>query len=336
MTLFRGLFVRKDATRGTSAVEARKSLAGIFLPSGAHGARPGVLDGLTVAGTAGWAYSVAAGHVVLSRSAADGAILAGNDAGASVSTSPAPASGSRIDLIWLKHSDVDAGDPTSEIALGVTEGTAAASPVAPVLPAGAFELARATVAAGASSTSHASVTITATATRTGMRGGQVTAPTLASLEALYPSAPAGLTAWVTSENGVYVRAGGQWRLLWQDTGWVTSGIAVTGNSNFIVSAYAMRRRGDHVKGRITATFTGNTLSSDAAGDFANVTLPTIPAEWSPTGYSAPITMERVGAAVSFGWAETTGQLRLISSSLQSAVVLATGATYVIDLDHVTR
>ena len=225
MTLFRGLFVRKDATRGTSAVEARKALAGIFLPGGAHGARPGVLDGLTVAGTAGWAYSVAAGYVVLSRSAADGAILAGNDAGASVSTSPAPASGSRIDLIWLKHSDVDAGDPTSEITLGVTEGTAAASPVAPVLPTGAFELARATVAAGASSTSHASVTIAATATRTGMRGGQVTAPTLASLEALYPSAPDGLTAWVTSENGVYVRSGGQWRLLWQDTGWKTLAVS---------------------------------------------------------------------------------------------------------------
>lgn len=120
-----------------------------------------------------------------------------------------------------------------------------------------------------------------------------------------------------------------------DTGWVTSGIAVTGNANFTVSAYSLRRIGKHIKGRITVTFTGNPLSSDASGDFANVLLPTIPTAWAPTGFSAPITMERVGAAVSFGWAETNGQLRLVSSSLQSVTVLATNATYVIYLDHFT-
>ncbi|QIK83116.1 hypothetical protein [Sanguibacter sp. HDW7] len=211
MTFFRGLFVRKDATRGTSPVEARKSLAGLFLPAGAVGARAGVLSGLAVSGTGSWAYSVSAGYVVLSRSAADGAVLAGNDAAATVTTSPAPASGSRIDLVWVKHSDVDAGDPTSEIALGVTEGTAAASPVAPTLPTGVFELARVTVAAGATSTSHASVSIASTATRSGLRGSQVTAPTVASLDVLYPSAPDGLTAWATTENGVYVRLSGRWR-----------------------------------------------------------------------------------------------------------------------------
>ena len=145
----------------------------------------------------------------------------------------------------------------------------------------------------------------------------------------------GMMCHIASEDAVYLRSGGQWRLWWQDTGWVTSGLAVTGNANFTVTAYSMRRSGNHVKGRIAVTFTGGSLSSDAAGDFANVALPTIPADWAPTGFSAPITMERVGAAVSFGWAETTGQLRLISSSLQSAVVLATGASYVIYLDHFT-
>ena len=145
----------------------------------------------------------------------------------------------------------------------------------------------------------------------------------------------GMMCHVASESAVYVRAGGQWRLLWQDTGWVTSGLAVTGNASFTVTAYSVRRSGNHIKGRITVTFTGSPLSSDANGDFANVTLPTIPTAWAPTGYSAPITMERVGAAVSFGWAGTNGQLHLVSSSLQSAVVLVTGATYVIYLDHFT-
>lgn len=135
------------------------------------------------------------------------------------------------------------------------------------------------------------------------------------------------TTWRTIADKEYYDA--------QDTGWVTSGLTVTGNANFTVSAYVMRRIGKHVKGRISVTFTGSPLSSDAGGDFTNVALPTIPAAWAPTGFSAPITMERVGAAVSFGWAATTGQLSLVSSSLQSAVVLATGAPYVIYLDHFT-
>ena len=39
MSLIRGLFVRKDATRGTTPVEARKALAGLLTPAGAFGAR---------------------------------------------------------------------------------------------------------------------------------------------------------------------------------------------------------------------------------------------------------------------------------------------------------
>lgn len=230
MGLIRGLFVRKDGTRGTSPVEARKALAGLITPAGAFGARPGALSGLTVTGTAGWSYSVAPGHLVTSRSVTDGVVLSANDGAATVSTSPAPGTGGRIDLIWVRHGDVDLGDATSENVFGVTQGTVSASPVAPALPAGAMELARATVMAGAGSTNAAGVTLTNTAKRTGLRGGAVEVPSYAHLETMLGDAPDGLQAWVAAENGYYVRAGGDWRVLWKPPVWVDIVAAVNVNA----------------------------------------------------------------------------------------------------------
>lgn len=122
-------------------------------------------------------------------------------------------------------------------------------------------------------------------------------------------------------------------VLWRDTGWVTSGLAISTSANFTLSSYALRRVANRVTGRIVVVFTGSPLSSDASGDFANVNIGSLPTGWHPSAYAMPMTMERVGAAVSYGWAEANGTLRLISSSLQSAVVLATNAQYAIYLDH---
>ncbi|WP_454728841.1 hypothetical protein [Cellulosimicrobium protaetiae] len=173
MALFRGLFVRKDATRGTTPVEARKALAGLLAPLGPAGARAGILGGGNVVGTSGWAYSVPGMHAVLTRGASDGAVLAGNDGALSAGTDPAPASGSRIDIVWMRHADVDAGDATSDIEVGVAKGAASGTPQPPAIPAGALELARATVGSGATNTLHANVTIQQTGPRTALRGTPV-------------------------------------------------------------------------------------------------------------------------------------------------------------------
>lgn len=176
MALFRGLFVRKDAARGTTPVEARKALAALLAPAGPAAARPGLLSGGNVTGTNGWAYSVPALAAVLSRGASDGAVVAGNDGALTVGTDPAPASGSRIDIVWLRHADVDAGDSTSDILVGVAKGGASGTPQPPAIPAGALELARATVGSGATNTQHANVTIAQTAARTATRGAPVPVP----------------------------------------------------------------------------------------------------------------------------------------------------------------
>lgn len=163
MALTRGIGIRKDATRGTTPIETRKALEGL-LPSA------GVLDGMTVSGQTDWSYSIAAGHFVTKRGGGDGSVPAANDAALLVSTNPAPGTGSRIDIIYVKHNDVDAADPTSELVAGVAQGVASGTPVAPSLPTGALELARKTVAAGDANTS-AGAAISQTAPRVVVGGG---------------------------------------------------------------------------------------------------------------------------------------------------------------------
>lgn len=175
MAGFKGLFVR-SGTVGTQPVEGRKSLAGLLVPSSVLGARQGILpapgDPLRVTGTAGWEYSVNAGHVATSRSDADGSTLFGNDGTTlTPAVSAAPGSGSRYDLIYMRHLDPDQGEGDPTVVVGVVEGTASGTPVKPAVPAGAVVVAEALMAAGATSTNHANVTITQVLGKTVARGG---------------------------------------------------------------------------------------------------------------------------------------------------------------------
>lgn len=160
MTLFRSMGARPDDTRGTTAVEVRKGLAGLFTS-------PGVLPGYSapiVQGTSGWQYQVNRSWFVTRRLAADGTHFFGNDGPVLVTTDPAPGAGlSRVDLIWVRHPSADEnGDTTSEPEFGVTRGTPASIPQPPTLPDGALELAQATVASSHENTSAASITLTGT------------------------------------------------------------------------------------------------------------------------------------------------------------------------------
>lgn len=221
MAGFRGLFVRKDATRGTTPVEARQALAGLLTASGDLGALPGVISGLRVIGLAGtWAYAVTEGHDVLSRGASYGAILSGLDGTTNTDEVPAaPGSGSRWDLIWRRHLDIDEEDATSDSVLGVTSGTASGSPSKPYIdvPAGALVIAEAQVGAGATGTLHANVTITQVAPRVGTRNGIIPVTTQAQLDAL--------AAIATTSQPVYADYNGQ---LERNAGSGWSTIAVAG------------------------------------------------------------------------------------------------------------
>jgi len=187
-------------TGATDAREARLDTGGLIATQGATSidTRTGVLFGpgstAVVTGTSATApmsYAVAVHHAVTTRGAAYGPYLGPtNDTATTATTTAAPASGSRIDIIYTKQQDNTAGIPTPDTGspaplIAVVQGTSSTgTPVAPPLPVGAEELARATVAAGATSTNGTGVTITNTARQTVARGARIPVRTQADRDAL--------------------------------------------------------------------------------------------------------------------------------------------------------
>lgn len=115
---------------------------------------PGVITGLVVTTTTALTYEIAEGVAAVSRGSADGVVLAYTPA-VTVTTTAGPASGSRIDRVWIRQHDPNQGDADNAVEVGVTQGTAAASPAAPSIPAGAQEIARYLMPAGATATTSA-------------------------------------------------------------------------------------------------------------------------------------------------------------------------------------
>lgn len=176
MGVTRPLFVRRDATAGTGPAAARMALAGLLAAPGAGaGGRAGVLGGLNVTGNAGWTYSVTSGHLDTSRSTSDGVAVWALDATGTLSTSVAPGSGSRVDIIYGLHHDIDGGDSDSLPVLGVAQGVAA--------PSGSVELARYTIPSGTSGTSGGTKSV-ASRQWSALRGSPIPVETQAQRDAI--------------------------------------------------------------------------------------------------------------------------------------------------------
>lgn len=161
MAINRGLFVRQTGTApdavGTTPQEARLAMAGLLAENASGVPRQGLLHQANtnvVTGTASMSYDVSAINPVIVRAANDGVYLPTLTGVTNVETTSAPASGSRIDLIWVKQNDVEAGDSNNAAMLGVTQGDAAPVPVRPAasVPVGAYVIASKIVAAGQTNT----------------------------------------------------------------------------------------------------------------------------------------------------------------------------------------
>lgn len=142
--------IRNNGADGTTPLALRLALAALF-------PQAGILSGLSVRGSSSLAYSVASGVAVCTRGAGDGSTLATVAAG---STPVVAANGTgypRIDAVWVAAHDRDQGDADNHVALGVTQGTAAASPVRPSVPTYATVLAYMRLPAGATTTAQATV-----------------------------------------------------------------------------------------------------------------------------------------------------------------------------------
>ncbi len=126
-----------------------------------------------VATTATMNVTVAAAEFATSKGKADGVPVFTNDGTVNVLIGAAPASNSRIDVIWVKHNDDTTGDANALPVFGVTAGVAAASPTKPAIPTGALELATLRIYSGTTATNGGANTLTNTYQMTASRGGTV-------------------------------------------------------------------------------------------------------------------------------------------------------------------
>ena len=119
---------------------------------------PGIITGIGVSGTSGLTYQVGAGNAVLCRAESDGYTEAYWEGGQTPAVAVGDPSNPRIDTVWLRANDLQQGDPDNRVQVGVTQGTPAASPVAPDAPDGCLAIAAMLVSAAATSTAKATQT----------------------------------------------------------------------------------------------------------------------------------------------------------------------------------
>ena len=210
MTLTRG-FARNAAT---TPLDARlMDMAGLVC--NADGSpRAGVMGGANtsiVTALATMNVAIAAAEFATTKGKADGVMLFTNDGTVNVAIAAAPASNSRVDVIWVKHNDNTTGDANSTPTFGVTAGTAAATPAKPAIPTGALELATLRVYAGSTAANGGGNVLTNTYAMTAARGGVVPFRNKLELDA-WTTAVAGQDATTLDTGEVWTRAGGSWLL----------------------------------------------------------------------------------------------------------------------------
>lgn len=134
---------------------------------------------------------------------------------------------------------------------------------------------------------------------------------LAARDAALPTPVDGMVCYVAADNGYYVRVGGAWRVLWQDTGWVPL-VSGSGDS----TGLAVRRVGSEV-----------TLRGEVWGVTAGATLFTLDAQFRPTVRKAYLAVRAgSGTAALVGdarvYIQTSGEVRL--HNLNSMPTLSPG------------
>lgn len=178
MTVNRGPGVAPIAGVGTTTLEHRLQLAGLYAENAPGVPRSGVLGQATdllVMGRADMSYDVGPAPLVISRTAGEGVYTPTLTGTTNAATDAAPATNSRWDLIYVKQNDQAKGDADNAAVIGVVKGAAAASPTKPTgsLPAGAYVLAEARIFATTTGTSGGSNTITQVWRHTASRGAPI-------------------------------------------------------------------------------------------------------------------------------------------------------------------
>lgn len=205
MTLTRSLPTQHPS--GLPILDERRISQGRWARNADGTARLGVLPAHTnpiVTGRASMGYDIGAFNAVTARTAFGVEGIA-NDGTVTVSTTPAPGSNSRIDVIWVRaqFGTPVSSDVSNDVAFGVTQGTPSATPTKPAIPAGALEFATAEIPSTATTTLSSGVVITQTVPYTAAAGGTVLVRNRAELDAW--AAPAGAIARTLDSDLEWVR-----------------------------------------------------------------------------------------------------------------------------------
>lgn len=215
MAIRNGLGTTGDGVGTVTPLDHKLAQSALMVKTGAgtNTIRPGLFyDGVLniVTGTANMSYNVAAFTAALSRGGTAGTVLLNNDGTVNVVTTAAPASNSRIDIVYVWQREFSLDGVNSTPVIGVVQGTAAASPVAPSLAAfpGALELARITVPAGVTAT-NTGTTIIQRASFTALEGAVLP---VRNSGALPSSAKLGDQAYALDSGVAYEWSGSAWTI----------------------------------------------------------------------------------------------------------------------------
>ena len=301
--------------------------------------RPGVLyngDASLVVGKSNMSYDVKAATFVSTRGASAGVVKWANDGVFNAVTTAAPGSNSRIDIVfaWPREYSLDGVD--SNPVISVTQGTAAASPVAPSLAGfpGAIELARIIVPAGVVAT-NSGTTITQTAPFTTVDGGTYAVRTTTERDAI-TNALTDQKVFCLADSQTYRWNGSAWCLASGSVAYIPTLTGITVGNGTLDSHYTRSGNMVTVEGTLTI---GSTTTLTAA--FKVGTPTTMDAKYAIAGSSHVLgvdTIYDVGTArytghvysdaasnrVALYVGQITGGLAVATPATNGLIIYATG------------
>lgn len=211
MTLRNSLFA---VSGKASFLDARRDMSGLFVcDKTTMMPIPGILDrsqdNLVTGNSNSMSVTVHPFNAVLNRY---GALLVQNDGNANVPLPAAPSANSRIDVVYMKQNETRSpmSDSSDDPTFGVVKGVAAATPVAPSVPAGALALAQVLLPAGVSNTAAAGVVITQSYIGAALKGDKLLVQNSSQRDAL-THVPEGTLLHNVADGCDYVRRDNAWK-----------------------------------------------------------------------------------------------------------------------------
>lgn len=197
-----------------SFMDARRDMSGLFVCNKTTmlpvaGILDRSQDNLVTGNSNSMSVTVHPFNAVLNRY---GALLIQNDGDVKVPLKAAPSANSRIDVVYVKQHETrpPMSDDSDFPVFGVMQGTAAATPVAPGVPAGALALAQVLIPAGVSNTAAAGVVITQTYIGAALKGDMLRVQNSAQRDSI-TAVPEGTLLHNVADGCDYVRKDGKWR-----------------------------------------------------------------------------------------------------------------------------